>query len=79
MGFNSAFKGLKKCKERDELVIDYIWVRDLTAPMHLGLLNRPFVPDELVKCAFLKEILYLFIRMVTKKTLVIIAYHVPTL
>jgi len=25
-------------------LIDFIWVRDLTAPMHLGLNNRPFVP-----------------------------------
>jgi len=25
-------------------LIDYIWVRDLTAPMHLGLINAPFVP-----------------------------------
>jgi len=25
-------------------LIDFIWVRDLTAPMDLGLNNRPFVP-----------------------------------
>jgi hypothetical protein len=28
----------------DIRLIDYIWVRDLTAPVHLGLINRPFVP-----------------------------------
>jgi hypothetical protein len=25
-------------------LLDYIWVRDLMAPMHLGLINRPSVP-----------------------------------
>jgi hypothetical protein len=25
-------------------LIDYVRVRDLTAPMHLGLMNGPFVP-----------------------------------
>jgi hypothetical protein len=26
-------------------LIDYMWVRDLTAPMHLGLNDGPFVPQ----------------------------------
>lgn len=35
---------------------------------------------QLVKCAFLKEMLYLFIRMETKQTSIIIdAHHVPNL
>jgi hypothetical protein len=25
-------------------LIDYIGVRDLAAPLHLGFMNRPFVP-----------------------------------
>ena len=32
-------------------LIDYIWVRDLTAPMHLGLINGPFVPHIKIKWA----------------------------
>jgi len=26
------------------MIDDWYWVRDLTAPMHLGHINRPFVP-----------------------------------
>ena len=41
-----------------------------------SLLKNARRDEQLVKCAFLKEILYLFIRMVTKQTLVIIALHI---
>jgi len=26
------------------IALDWCWVRDLTAPLHLGLINGPFVP-----------------------------------
>jgi len=32
-------------------LIDCIWVQDLTAPMHLGLINTPFVPHIKIKGA----------------------------
>jgi len=32
-------------------LIDYIWVRDLRAPIHLGLINGPFVPRIKIKGA----------------------------
>ena len=34
-----------------EWLIDYIWVQDLTAPMHLGLIDGPFVPHIKIKGA----------------------------
>jgi hypothetical protein len=36
---------------RVDSLIDYIWVQDLTALMHLGLINGPFVPHIKIKGA----------------------------
>jgi len=33
------------------MMIDYIWVRDLPAPMHLGLIKGPVVPHIKIKGA----------------------------
>ena len=30
-------------------LIDYTWVQNLTAPMHLGLINGPFAPHIKIK------------------------------
>jgi len=55
--------------------------KDSTTVLNWRIFNKCKERDEqLVKCAFLKKILYLCIRMGTKQTLVIIdAYHVPKL
>jgi hypothetical protein len=45
---------LRKCNDDDDDDDDdddCIWVRDLTAPMHLGLIDGPFVPHIKIKGA----------------------------